>query len=149
MDSGVSWSTDTCLTSGSGDSETPFIGLSDSIVHVVWVDNRDGNHEIYYKRNPDGNLPVGIKDDPGAKAGQQIVIYPNPASYNIHVVIKKYSNGKTLLYITNIFGKQLLSKQILDNETIIDVSGLSTGFYFVNLGTDFNQFNTTKLIISK
>jgi hypothetical protein len=24
-------------------------------VHVVWQDNRDGNYEIYYKRNPTGN----------------------------------------------------------------------------------------------
>ncbi|MCX6162600.1 MAG: exo-alpha-sialidase, partial [Ignavibacteriae bacterium] len=56
---GVSWGTDTRLTYDPAESSYPSIAVSGSVVHVVWTDNRDGNYEIYYKRNPTGN-PIGI-----------------------------------------------------------------------------------------
>jgi hypothetical protein len=48
-------------------------------VHTVWYDERDGNNEIYYKRDPSGN-PTGIQnisaEIPSAYSlGQN---YPNP-----------------------------------------------------------------------
>ncbi|HEY5533787.1 MAG TPA: hypothetical protein VIL99_02435 [Ignavibacteria bacterium] len=36
------------------------VAVSGSVVHVVWYDDRDGNAEIYYKRDPTGN--VGIQN---------------------------------------------------------------------------------------
>jgi hypothetical protein len=36
------------------------VAASGETVHVVWKDQRDGNSEIYYKRNPTGNQ--GIKE---------------------------------------------------------------------------------------
>jgi len=54
-DGGVSWETDTRLTSNSAESQYPSVAVSGSVVHVVWNDDRDGNWEIYYKRNPTGN----------------------------------------------------------------------------------------------
>ena len=55
-DGGVSWETDTRLTNNSGTSDYPSVSVSGQVVHVVWVDKRDGgNYEIYYKRNPTGN----------------------------------------------------------------------------------------------
>jgi hypothetical protein len=38
------------LTSGGGDSAGPSIAVSGRAVHVVWIDRRDGNSEVYYKR---------------------------------------------------------------------------------------------------
>jgi len=50
---GISWETETQLTSGiSGD---PSILVLGNVVNVIWSDERDGNSEIYYKRNPTGN----------------------------------------------------------------------------------------------
>ena len=54
-DEGTSWGADTRLKDNSAESNYPSISVSGSVVHVVWYDKRDGNYEIYYKRNPTGN----------------------------------------------------------------------------------------------
>ncbi|MEK9135834.1 MAG: hypothetical protein AAB393_01820 [Bacteroidota bacterium] len=55
-DGGGSWQADTRLTNNSSISWIPSITVSGSVVHLVWVDLRDGggNQEIYYKRSTDG-----------------------------------------------------------------------------------------------
>jgi hypothetical protein len=55
-DAGVSWSADTRLSNGSGESHGASVAVSGSIVHVVWYDNRDGHWEIYYTRSTDSGL---------------------------------------------------------------------------------------------
>ncbi|MFN2501735.1 MAG: exo-alpha-sialidase [Pyrinomonadaceae bacterium] len=57
-DGGVSWGADTRLTNSSANSWNPSVAVSGSVVHVVWEDHRDGNSEIYYKRDPTGSPPV-------------------------------------------------------------------------------------------
>src|SRR4030095_99333 len=52
-DGGVSWEEDTRLTNNPAVSYNASISVSGSVVNVVWEDIRDGNKEIYYKR--DGN----------------------------------------------------------------------------------------------
>jgi hypothetical protein len=55
-DGGVSWGSDTRLTDAPDISVNSSVAISDSAVHVVWKDKRDGNWEIYYKRNRTGNV---------------------------------------------------------------------------------------------
>ncbi len=78
-DAGVSWGADTRLTNNTAYSSYPSVAVSGSVVHVVWHDNRDGNWEIYYKRNPTGNT-IGIKnissEIPSSYSLEQN--YPNP-----------------------------------------------------------------------
>ncbi|MBI4722366.1 MAG: T9SS type A sorting domain-containing protein, partial [Candidatus Stahlbacteria bacterium] len=47
------WEADVGLTNDPDDSWYPSIAVRDAIVHVVWVDGRDGNWEIYYKHSVD------------------------------------------------------------------------------------------------
>ncbi len=54
-DRGQSWERDMRLTNDPAQSVKPFVAASGQAVHVVWEDDRDGNFEIYYKRNPGGN----------------------------------------------------------------------------------------------
>ena len=78
-DGGTSWELDTRLTNDPASSLYPSVAVSGSYVHVVWCDERDGNWEIYYKRNPTGN--AGIKTElPAETAGTiaYLKIYPNP-----------------------------------------------------------------------
>lgn len=59
INKGITWDIDERLTSNSSYSERPSIATTsenDSSIHVVWTDSRDGNTEIYYKRNLLGNL---------------------------------------------------------------------------------------------
>ena len=55
-DGGVNWGADTRLTNNSAFSGYSSVAVSGSAVHVVWYDFRDGNNEIYYKRDPTGNM---------------------------------------------------------------------------------------------
>jgi hypothetical protein len=58
-DGGLSWGADTLLTNNTAASWYPSVAVSGSVVHVVWMDERDGNWEIYYKRSTDGGLSWG------------------------------------------------------------------------------------------
>jgi hypothetical protein len=47
---GTTWGSDIRLTNNTAISQKPCIAVSpQGEVHVVWIDNRDGNYEIYYK----------------------------------------------------------------------------------------------------
>ncbi len=155
-DEGISWGNDTRLTNAFFDSQYPSIAVSGLFVHVVWYDNRDGNYEIYYERNPTGGFPVGIENDKINTATQQIIIFPNPASTRIHIKFNTEFNQpagnkdeKYILTIRDIFGEELLSKQIQGGETVIDVSNLQNGIYFVEMTTGNKQTVCIKLSIQK
>jgi hypothetical protein len=77
-DGGVTWGWDTRLTNDTMLSENPFISVVDSVVHVVWQDNRDGNYEIYYKRNPTGNSGVEGNGIPSPVSLPPFHVSPNP-----------------------------------------------------------------------
>lgn len=53
LDNGTNWSENIRLTNNSSSSEYPSVAVSGSEIHVAWVDNRDGNQEIYFKRSLD------------------------------------------------------------------------------------------------
>jgi Neuraminidase (sialidase) len=54
-DGGMNWKSVTNLTGQNSYAKQPSVAISGSKVHLVWCDHRDGNWEIYYKRNPTGN----------------------------------------------------------------------------------------------
>ena len=89
-DRGVSWEQNIRLTNASTESWLPSISVSGSIVNVLWRDERDGNYEIYYKRNPSGNV-TAVEDNkiiPGLFQLEQN--YPNP--FNPSTVISWQSS---------------------------------------------------------
>jgi hypothetical protein len=53
-DYGATWSEDMRLTKSAGYRGQPAVAASGSTVLVFWMDNRDGNWEIYYARSADG-----------------------------------------------------------------------------------------------
>ncbi len=55
-DDGATWGPDTRLTNAAGFSWWSSVAVSGSQVHVVWMDDRDGNFEIYTKRSLDGGV---------------------------------------------------------------------------------------------
>lgn len=148
VDGGITWEPDTRLTFNTAISEYPSVATSGSVVHVVWEDQRDGNKEIYYKRNPKGNA-VGIRNNLTGNSGQHINIFPNPASTTLQVNFKNYSSENSVLAVKNLLGEELLCQQIQSIQTVIDVSYLQNGLYFVVITTGDKQTVSTKLIIQK
>lgn len=76
---GSSWGSDVRLTNSTGSSVSASICFSGNVVNVLWSDERHGNREVFYKRNPTGN-PTGIininSEIPGKFSLSQN--YPNP-----------------------------------------------------------------------
>jgi hypothetical protein len=144
-DGGLSWGGDTQLTNDSNESEFSSVTISGSVVHVVWADYRDGNPEIYYKRDPAGN-PLGTNEF----AHNSIHIYPNPATNQLSII--NYQSSIKEIEIYNALGENIFKSQIspddsgLKSQISIDVSQLLSGIYFVKIRSDKNNLITRKLV---
>jgi len=56
---GLDWGVDTRLTNSAYISQQPCIKVYNTNIHVLWIDNRDGNNEVYYKRSTNSGLNWG------------------------------------------------------------------------------------------
>jgi len=80
-DGGTTWSADTRLVHQASPCEYPSVATSDSLVHIVWSDHRNGPFaEVYYKRNvvcgPAGAEGGGDLD--GRFPASPLCMAPNP-----------------------------------------------------------------------
>lgn len=104
-DAGLSWGTDIRLTNSTGYSGTPCLAISDSILHVVWEDKRDGNSEIYYKRSRDAGMSwesdirltnaIGISEIPSVSvSGNDVhVAWDDNRDLNYEIYYKRSTDG--------------------------------------------------------
>jgi hypothetical protein len=117
---GADWGSEVRLTSDeNGDSRFPVVAASDSVVHVVWWDDRDdpkdrtgyppieptGNYEVYYKRSTDGGTTWGpdtrltfdnsLSMDPTiVAAGRDVyVVWSDNRDGNYEIYFKQSNNG--------------------------------------------------------
>lgn len=153
-DGGSTWSGDLRLTNSSAVSDFPCINISGSALHIVWYDERDGNSEVYYKRNPTGN-PIGITpvstNVPSDYSLEQN--YPNPFNpvTNINFSIPK--TGYIKLAVFDMTGREVavLADGMFSAGTYkadYDASALSSGVYFYKLiSKDFTA--TKKMVLVK
>jgi hypothetical protein len=153
-DGGISWGADTRLTNNSADSQFPSVSVSDSVVHVVWYDYRDGNYEIYYKNNPTGNI-TGIEtifsELPYEYRLEQN--YPNPFNPTTSIEYRVGSKEYVTLKVYDLLGREVATlvneeKPAGSYEIEFDASNLSSGIYFYQLQTqDFAE--TKKMMVLK
>jgi hypothetical protein len=148
---GVSWGADTRLTNNTAESWYPSIAVSGSVVHVIWRDYRDGNFEIYYKRNPTGN-PIGIKnissEIPSSYSLEQN--YPNPFNPITNVKFQISNSGSVKIIVFDLLGKEvatLVNEQLAPGTYSVDFNATNfpSGVYFYRLTT--NDFTATKKLI--
>ena len=88
----------------------------------------------YYDSNKGGNSIRCLMNDIVSavqidEISNSIKIYPNPTSESFHV---SGLNCIATLRLTDISGKEIITKQISDNETV-SISSLPKGLYFVKL----------------
>lgn len=121
-DGGVSWGSDTRLTNDSSESDFPSVATAGSAVHVVWHDTRDGNYEIYYKRDPTGN--PGVEEDHKPQATSYV---PAPTIVRGELRLPAYQPAiNTTLF--DMTGRQVMVLRLGAN----DVSRLAPGVYFAH-----------------
>jgi hypothetical protein len=142
-DGGTTWGTDTRLTDDPGNSEWATIAVSGSKVHVVWEDDRDGNLEIYYKRNPTGNV---LQEREYSKFGiDRCVIYPNPFTTLTRIqLLGRRKNKKSNLTIYDASGRLVKSIK-LTGSTYQLGTDLVPGVYFLKLRA--GEYTETKKLI--
>ena len=79
----------------------------------------------------------------------KMTISPNPASNTIQIKLKDTSDSIGKITLVSVLGKQTdVSIKSGGNETLIDVSSLSKGFYFVEVKTKNNLMHVQKLVIN-
>jgi len=76
-DGGATWQDEVRLTEAGGQSDFPQVAADGNAVHVTWWDTREGEPELYYKRNPDGNVP-GVAEGRVGRPQPAIALAPNP-----------------------------------------------------------------------
>jgi hypothetical protein len=153
-DDGINWGADYRLTNAAFFSGRPSVAVSGSSVHVVWYDGREGNDEIYYKRNPTGNVTgietIGLELPGDFKLEQN---YPNPFNPSSTIRFQIPSSGFVLLVVHDVLGNEvatLISEQMEAGTYTkqVDAKNLTSGVYFYRLHTgnfvETKKFNLLK-----
>jgi hypothetical protein len=148
-DGGDNWGPDIRLTDDPAESNGVFISISGSKVHVVWYDYRDGNYEIYYKRDPTGGLPVGLEEEPMRSAVGQIDVYPNLANRQLTVGQSAVGGWQSAvrLSIVDLYGREIKEfKNISSFPCQLDISELRNGEYFLRVINEEGESGSVKFI---
>jgi hypothetical protein len=152
-DGGISWGADTRLTNNSADSQFPSVSVSDSVVHVVWFDDRDGNHEIYYKRNPTDNV-TGIENI-SSELPKEFNLeqnYPNPFNPSTKINYKISATGKISLKVYDVLGNEVATlvneeKPAGSYEVTFNAEGLASGVYIYRLKSGSSSLSKKLLLL--
>ena len=139
IDGGSSWGADTRLTNGTNSSYYPSVAISGQAVHVIWSDMRDGNSEIYYKRDPTGNL-LSIQnisnEIPNGFSLEQN--YPNPFNPVTNINFSIPRSGSVKLVVFDVQGR-VVTELVNGNynagsyKVDFDAAALSSGVYFYKI----------------
>ncbi|WP_299223121.1 glycoside hydrolase family 9 protein [uncultured Aquimarina sp.] len=87
---------------------------------------------------------VTLSVDTFEEVSEIFKIFPNPTSQVLNIKFP-ISKGSSNIKIYSIQGKKILSKQLQDTESTIDISNLTSGLYLVKITTEGRSY-TTKII---
>ena len=85
----------------------------------------------------DIQVDICLNISPSIISTNEFEIFPNPFSSQITVIINKTNKNK--IEILNVLGEIVFSSEIKDNNTIIDLSRLVKGVYFVKINNGQNS----------
>jgi len=155
LDGGVNWEADVLLeNSDAGGSLNPSVTAFGKSVHVVWEDTRDGNSEIYYTRNPSGNV-TGLNDNESANTTKFLLSqnYPNPFTETTTISWQLTQRAHVVLKVHDFTGREV--KTLVDSgqaqgkhQVAFDATSLPAGVYFIQLHAN-GRVETKKILVSK
>jgi hypothetical protein len=110
------------------------INATDSVKKIAkWI---GGNYT--YGCN---NVAIGVNEL--SNNGSQIKIYPNPVSNTLHIESEQYFEAGTEIEIINTLGQTVLKHGF---NSVIDLTGLSSGYYTLKVISPNNPVLISKLI---
>ena len=87
---------------------------------------------------------VGIKE---TELNISLTAFPNPTTENLTLQISDYNNTKLSYQLFDMKGKQLGNEQIVAQQTQINMNGLPSATYFLNvLNQENKNFQSFKII---
>jgi hypothetical protein len=153
---GTKWGTEVQLTNNVSHSEVPSIAVSGSNVHIIYRNTRDGNYEIYYKRNlnaQSGPLAVSQLNSEIPNAYSLSQNYPNPFNPGTVISYQLPVNSFVTLKIYDILGKEvttLVNQEHKAGTYQVDwnAGSYSSGVYYYKL-TAGDFVETKKMMLVK
>ncbi|MBN2465516.1 exo-alpha-sialidase [candidate division WOR-3 bacterium] len=142
-DYGQNWGDDTRLTNSTGHSSYSTVAVSGAAVHVLWHDNRDGNWEIYYKRNLTAG---GVEEHRRLTADGR-----EPSATIVRGVLRVPVSLFTIHYsLFDMTGRRVMALAPGPN----DVSHLAPGVYFICPASGAARYTssvqrTSKVIVNR
>ena len=82
-----------------------------------------------------------------AERDKHIKIFPNPADKNITVSVTTQAQKPLILQIYTTTGTLLRESKSTKMETVVDISSLRAGMYFIQVRNAFNQLLKTEKFI--
>jgi len=116
---------------GFSGGEADYTSLAFSPTGQPYVAYSDGGNNGQATVMKYDSVMVGINESKELKFS----LYPNPATDKI-TIEKSATPAKNQLSITNLNGQQLITCQVTELKTQIDISNLPSGVYFVRLTND-------------
>jgi len=117
---------------------------------VVYI--QDEKTKEIYQAISSGNrntMMVNIDENEEIKSNH-LVLYPNPASDNVILIIKDNEEDNLIITISNELGQQVETIKSFDSNMVqIPVSSYKPGIYYVQLKNNNRIIDTRKLIIIK
>lgn len=68
------------------------------------------------------------------ESNQSFLVYPNPAENQITFQLENKQKG--IVYLYDVLGQNILTKEISENNNVIDIQNLSNGVYYYNFESD-------------
>ncbi|MCM8782278.1 MAG: T9SS type A sorting domain-containing protein [Candidatus Omnitrophica bacterium] len=149
-DYGATWLPDTQLTNSTFQDwgKRPSITTSGPYVHLVWMDSRDGNWEIYYKRKKEN---IGIEEQISPDAGRPKFLSA-PSFFKDRILLKFTEPLKdhVKIEVYNIIGQRVFERvyPASSSITIADarLKKLAKGVYFLMVQSGNEDLGKVKLI---
>jgi hypothetical protein len=111
----------------------------------LFIGNGAGGLSFFSSMGPN----VGIEPVTASDLQNAVSFFPNPVTETLNIRIDQLEFSKGSVVITDIVGKEVLSRSIEHSMEMLDLSGLEAGIYFATLVLETNSrsIGTTQKII--
>jgi hypothetical protein len=131
-------------------------GNSQALLNYQWIDYNPIIGVNYYRLRQvdfDGQFEYSKLRAVSFDGGTSVLVYPNPATTSVNVVIAGNVLSDVEVSVTDVFGKEVLTKRISKNRynsngLKVDLTGLRHGYYFVRVTTG-TESNVSRILIQR